>query len=286
MIKLCAFADEYDANLDRQIEGLIRNDVRLIEFRSAEGVNVADMNDEQVLAAYEKLTENGIQVWSIGSPLGKVDINCDLDEYMTVVERIARTAKLMRCDKIRGFSFYNAQNGGERVINYLGKAIEVCARYGAKIYHENEKGIYGDVPERVLKLKESLPELRLVFDPANYVQCGVDCYRAIDQLFPLTDYFHVKDALYSGDVVPAGKGVGALDRIFELLQTARKDFVLSVEPHLKVFSGFEGLERNGQMKSQYVFDSNYSAFDCACRAVKKLLADYGFKSVEGGYVRE
>ncbi len=49
-----------------------------------------------------------------------------------------------------------------------------AAPTGVVLLHENEKDIYGDVPERVLDIVESVgsPALRLAWDPANYVQVG------------------------------------------------------------------------------------------------------------------
>ena len=81
MIRLCAFADEYDTNLDVQIEGLKANGIRLIELRSVDGINVADLEEAAAQACYEKLKTAGIAVWAIGSPLGKVDIAEDFESY-------------------------------------------------------------------------------------------------------------------------------------------------------------------------------------------------------------
>ena len=47
MLRLCAFADEYNPSLDKQIEGLKKHGIRLIEFRAVDGKNVADLDDEE-----------------------------------------------------------------------------------------------------------------------------------------------------------------------------------------------------------------------------------------------
>ncbi len=46
---------------------------------------------------------------------------------------------------------------------------------GVVLVHENEKHIYGDLPERILDIVETVnsPALKLAWDPANFVQCGV-----------------------------------------------------------------------------------------------------------------
>ena len=79
----------------------------------------------------------------------------------------------------------------------------------------------------------ALPQLRAVFDPANFIQCGQDTKPAWELLSPYVEYMHIKDALPDGSVVPAGKGAGELP----FLLSQYKGEVLTVEPHLSVFAG-------------------------------------------------
>ena len=60
----------------------------------------------------------------------------------------------------------------------------VAEMFDVVFLHDNEKGIYGDIPRRCLDIVDSVgsPNLRLVFDPANYVQCGV---RPFDEAFAM-----------------------------------------------------------------------------------------------------
>ena len=51
---------------------------------------------------------------------------------------------------------------------------------------------------------------------------------------------------------------------------------MTVEPHLKVFSGLKALERAGEetkMASVYCYETNDEAFDAACAALRSILAD-------------
>ena len=85
-------------------------------------------------------------------------------------------------------------------------------------------------------------------------------------------YLHIKDALPSGKVVPAGKGVGNVRYIVN-------DFynhggrAVSIEPHLSVFDGLKDLEQgeNRTHIDQYCYESSDAAFDAACQALKALL---------------
>jgi hypothetical protein len=95
---------------------------------------------------------------------------------------------------------------------------------GVVLLHENEKEIFGDVPERVHHIATSVasPALRLAWDAANYVQCGVVPFpEAYELLRPYTDYIQIKDAvLGTGEVVPAGEGDG---RVRETMRALADD---------------------------------------------------------------
>ncbi|MBO7170456.1 MAG: sugar phosphate isomerase/epimerase, partial [Clostridia bacterium] len=144
---------------------------------------------------------------------------------------------------------------------------------GLVLCNENEKEIYGETAEACLELHRELPALRAVFDPANFVQCGVDTLKAWDLLAPYVDYMHIKDARLDGTVVPAGEGAG---NVAELIRryAAQGGEVLTLEPHLTDFVGLKDLE-NGEISARvggYSYKNNDEAFDAAVTALKGLLA--------------
>lgn len=152
---------------------------------------------------------------------------------------------------------------------------EMAKSCGVTLCHENEKGIYGDVPERCFEIHKALPEIKGVFDPANFIQCGVDTLKAWDILSPYIKYMHIKDALSDGRVVPAGCGVGSVEEIAKkFIAMGGSDF--TIEPHLTVFKGLSGLEREGEKSKvgeAYTYPDSNSAFDAACSAFKKLIEE-------------
>ena len=134
--------------------------------------------------------------------------------------------------------------------------------------HENEKGIYGDIATRCEEIHKNVPELKAIFDPANFIQSGQNTTEAWEKLSPYVEYMHIKDALENGHVVPAGKGIGNLP----YLLSKYKGEVLTLEPHLSVFSGFEKLEGNQKTQmDEYSYPSSRAAFDAAVNALKELL---------------
>ena len=280
-IRLCAFADEAADGISGQIAALKRNNIELIELRSADGVNVADLSIDHAERIFKELEENGIKVWSIGSPIGKADINEDFSVTENKLGHILRLCEIFKCDKIRVFSFFNAYGSGGEVVKRMNALVKTAKKQNVELYHENEKEIFGDTAERVEKILSGVVGLKNVFDPANYIQVG-ETADNMARIRKRADYFHIKDALYGGEIVPAGEGEG---RIAELIKELDRDTVFTLEPHLAVFTGYSDIDGT-ELKNKYAFPSRDSAFDAAVSALKKMLADCGFTERGGKFVKE
>ena len=282
MIRLSAFSDEAGKALSAQIAALLRNNISLTELRSVGGKNVKDLTIEEAKEIRIELEKNGIALSALGSPMGKVDISVDLDAYLEDVRHMCALANVLGTDRIRMFSFYKAYEQRDRVIAYLRRMVEVAKEYGVTLCHENEKKIYGDTVERVLDIYENVPGLAFVYDPANYLQCDELPDKTLPALHEMSLYFHIKDVVYeSGTLVPAGYGDG---NIPELVRRIDRDTVLTLEPHLKVFSGYNEIDGE-EMKHRFRFESNDEAFDAAVAAMKKILTENGYKEENGGFVK-
>ena len=279
MIRLCAFSDEYSSDLDKQIEGLARCNISLMEIRTVNGKNIADIDLESAKEYRKKLDANGISVWSIGSPIGKVDIETDFDEYLKKVYHVCALANVFGTRRVRMFSFFNAYGEGELVMERLRQMVDVAAMYDVVLCHENEKEIYGDTVQRVLEIRNKVQGLNFVYDPANFIQCKQDCSEALDKLYSFTDYFHIKDVDSGEQLVPSGYGEG---RLRELVQRIDRDTVLTLEPHLRIFDGFGSID-NTDMKHRFIYQTNEEAFIAAYDALRALLLECGYTEREGVY---
>src|SRR5262249_25286766 len=107
--------------------------------------------------------------------------------------------------------------------------------------------IYGDIPRRCVDIVESVGSemLRLTWDAANFVQCGVRPFtEGYAMLRPHLEYVQIKDALLAtGEVVPAGRGDGETVETTRALRSDGFDGYFSLEPHLSstgTFGGFSG----------------------------------------------
>lgn len=277
-IKIYAFADEASPNITEQTTALKRNHLDGIEMRNVDGVNVSDITIEKAKEVKHLLDENGLITWSVGSPIGKIDI--EKDDFNAHIEKLKHTleiGEILEAENLRMFSFYipkdkKASDYKDEVIERLGIMYDTAKNYKVSLRHENEKGIYGDIPERCLDIHKALPGLKGIFDPANFVQCGVDTLKAWDMLKDYIYYMHIKDAKADGKVVPAGCGNGNVKEIVTSF-IAGGGNAFTIEPHLTVFDGFSHLERKGEKSEivEYGYPDSNTAFDAACNAFKNLL---------------
>lgn len=270
MLKLSAFADEIDPDIDVQIKVCRENGVTHIELRSVSGINVLELKGEQRDTIRAKLRDAGIGVACIGSPIGKVAIDKPWNEHFDRFKIAVEQAQFFGAPLIRLFSYYPA--GGEGKGDIETHRDEVLRRFGEKVafvrdvpvtlVHENEKGIYGDIGRRCLDLMQSInsPKLRTAFDFANFVQCGEKPLDNWALLKPYTTHIHVKDALMgSGKVVPAGQGDGQLEPILvDAYRSGYRGFV-SLEPHLRVAGHSHG-------------ETGTDLFKVAADALKQILS--------------
>ncbi len=240
-VVLTGFADEIGSDPRLQIDTLNALGLRYLELRAVGGIGVLDLDRGTATAFKRALDGAGLAVSSIGSPIGKVQVRGDLAAHFTRFETALERAEFFEARYVRIFSFYHegeaAEDCRDEVMDFFHRMVELAAGRDLVLLHENESHIYGDVPERCVDLLETVshPSLRAAFDPANFVQVGVDPLAvAWPMLEKHTEYFHVKDALVATRaVVPAGYGDGGIEEILRRATGAGFSGFLSLEPHLK-----------------------------------------------------
>ena len=282
MIKLCAFSDEADESLIGQLKALNENNIPYMEVRGIDGESVIDFTLEKAKEYNRIINDNGVSVWSVGSPLGKIDINDDFVSYIDKVKHVCELANIFNTQRIRMFSFYNAYNEKNKVIDYVSQMVEIAKEFNVFMCHENEKDIYGDVADREIEILDVVKGLRCVYDPANFIQSSEKADKTLALLHHRADYFHIKDVIESTqEIVPAGYGDGNINK---LVADIKDDKVLTLEPHLTVFSGYSNLDKT-EMKNKFVFETPRDAFDAAVNAIKVILNNNGYKEVKGEFIK-
>lgn len=279
-----AFADEYSDGAEEQCKGLRAFGIRYIELRNIDGKSVADLSDDEARAVKAVLDANGICVSAIGSPIGKIEIAADMRAHFERAERVFRLAKFFGAKYVRIFSFYRSANVTEQafetsVWDALSVLVAKAEQCGITLCHENEAHIYGESPQNCLQIARHFEgKMRLVFDMGNFVLDGYDPWEAYVLLKEHIAYFHIKDALAAGAVVPAGKGEAQIEKILRAAQSDRTgDMFISIEPHLQTFSGLNALVGK-TFVNPYKYENREAAFADAVQKVREVLRKAGEKT--------
>jgi sugar phosphate isomerase/epimerase len=272
--ELSGFGDEIDDDPKVQIAVMQALGANHIEVRSAWGTNIVDLDDAQLGELKSLLDAADMKVSAIASPIGKVDVSLPVEHEVERLRRAVNAAKVLGARYIRIFSFYYGEDVAvesirEAVIERMRALADVAEESGVVLLHENEKDIYGDIPERVLDIIETVgsPALKVAWDAANFVQVGVKPFEdGYAKLRPHLEYLQVKDALFSNAaVVPAGEGDGDVLRTVEALKADGYTGFASLEPHLAGAHGLGGF-------------SGPTAFGIAARAFAKVLSEAGVEA--------
>jgi sugar phosphate isomerase/epimerase len=249
---LSGFGDEIDPDPVVQLAVLAALGSRHLELRSAWDVNVVDLDAARLDRIAALLAERGMAVSAIASPIGKVPITDDPAGERERLRRAIAAAHRFDCRYIRLFSFYRPPGAApedvrDEVLRRMREWATTAEAAGVVLLHENEKEIYGDTPDRVRDLVESVgsPALRVAWDNANFVQVGVRPFTdGYAMLRPYLEYLQVKDAIAAtGAVVAAGDGDGELRETLTALRDDGYAGFASLEPHLAVqgpAGGFSG----------------------------------------------
>ena len=277
--ELSAFTDEYSQDFAKQIEAMKKHGIKYTEIRGVNGKNVSEITLDEAKEVKKMLDAEGLCVWSVGSPLGKIKLTDDIDKHIDLTKHVCEVANVLGTERIRVFSFYvpdttNIAPYRTQVFDWMGRMLDASKPYGTILCHENEKGIYGEKVEGCVDILNTFGDgYKCIFDPANFVQADVTTYPdAFSVLGDRIYYMHIKDALEDKSIVPAGKGVGMIPEILRELDKRDETIVLTLEPHLRVFSGLDKLEAEGnttEIVNRYA--TSEEAFAAAVSALRSII---------------
>ncbi len=240
MFTLSAFADEISPIPEEQLDVLEKCGVGCIELRSIHKTNVLDLTDQQVRDLKKLLDQRGFRLSAIGSPIGKIKIDQPFEPHLQRFRRAIELCGVFETQNIRVFSYYLPE--GEQwpkwrseVMHRLQRQTEMAEAASICLMHENEHGIYGDDPERVVDLFQTIqsPSFRSVYDPANYVFCGFDPLKGWELTRGYTGHFHIKDWIKGeshGSI--AGEGQGRIPEVMQDAVSRHYNGFATLEPHL------------------------------------------------------
>jgi sugar phosphate isomerase/epimerase len=222
---LSGFADESanEKTADQQFAafaavGLQYYTIRFID--AGNGIkNVMQLTKAEIRKVRQKQDEYGLNVSSLGSPIGKVkllDVDdgtsnkyIPFDKYLEKdVNRACELAHAFETKLIRGFSFYHPKGTDPaphipQVVDQLGQIAELCHRsdltFGLEL-EANLVGLSGDLLAEIHK-QVNHPALVLIFDGANVVTQGYtadEVFQQYRKMKPGMGWFHIKDYRHHG----------------------------------------------------------------------------------------
>jgi sugar phosphate isomerase/epimerase len=176
--------------------------------------NVMDLTKAEITTIRHLEDEYGLNVSSLGSPIGKVkllDVEdgtrnrfVPFDKYLEKeVAKACELAHAFETKLIRGFSFYHPRGSSPRehlpqVVDQLGQIAELCHRSDLTFGLEIEANLVGHSGELLAEIHQQVdhPALLLIFDGANVATQGYsaeETYQQYLQLKPGLGWMHIKD---------------------------------------------------------------------------------------------
>ncbi len=175
--------------------------------------NVMMLDKQEVKQLNELRKEYGLQVSSIGSPIGKVKlVNVDdgttnrfvpFKQYLKEVQQACNLAQAFDCKLIRGFSFYHPKGSSvdehlPQAIDQLGQIADLCDKEGLTFGLEVEANLIGHTGKILAKIHKAVKSsaMVLIFDGANLVCQGMtpdEVFAEYLAMKPGLGWVHIKD---------------------------------------------------------------------------------------------
>ncbi len=187
--------------------------------------NVMKLTSDEIQQVRELQNNYGLNVSSIGSPIGKVKL-LDIDdgtknvyvpfnEYLeNDVNKVCDLAHQFETKLIRGFSFYhpcgdNPEKYLPQVVDQLGKIAEKCHRSDLTFGLEVEANLVGQNGYILAEIFRQVnhPAMLLIFDAANLIVQGyttAEIFSQYEAMKPGLGWLHIKDYVKSLQDVPGG----------------------------------------------------------------------------------
>lgn len=238
---ISGFYDEAGTSLEKQLQLITQLGEEYLCPRSISGKNISSFTlesfNQEVLPMLNKY---GVKISTIGSPYGKVALDNEeaIKGQLANLENTVEICKAIGCKYIRIFSFFPTK--GKSIDSCHNEVVEKLKLFLDKVkgtdiilLHENEKHIYGDEPNRCIKLYKDInhPQFKLIYDASNYIQCGYDPVEAYELTKEYTVEYHIKDCAKTKVEVPLGMGEGNYQALLQDLHKRGYEGFLTLEPH-------------------------------------------------------
>ncbi|TDH18460.1 sugar phosphate isomerase/epimerase [Segetibacter sp. 3557_3] len=275
--------DEVSQDIDDVIRLCKAYGLRGLELRSLNNLQVIDQCRAQIEELRMKLDDNDITTACIDTPIFKCDINSDLENQFTSLNKALEISERLKCPYIRIFSFWRRINRNEYIekTHFLLQKLLVNAKHfpNVTILLENGKNTMHANGLELLEAKSILTDenFQLLWDPGNCIFGGMD-QNPISDGYPLIkDYIrhvHLKDPKVSKNgekqYLPIGEGDLDIAMQLTLLKENNYSGYLSLETHWRRFRTIPEVELD--YPGGHAFSNGgYEATSTSVRYLSELL---------------
>jgi len=188
--------------------------------------NVTKLTRTEITAIRHLEDEYGLNVASIGSPIGKIKL-LDVEDgtknpyipfkkYLEKeVKHVCDVAHAFETKLIRGFSFYHPRGSDPakhipQVVDQLGQIAEMCLRSDLTLGIEVEANLVGCTGQILAEIHRQVnePTMVLVFDAANVSAQGhtpIEVFEQYLAMKPAIGWMHIKDYHHPGPIKHKGQ---------------------------------------------------------------------------------
>lgn len=320
---ISGFADEIaeDKDLDQQfsVVAALGMEYFSIRFVRVDGQikNIVTLDATELTEVKQKIDQYGLNVSSLGSPIGKVKL-VDVDdgtsnqfvpfsEYLEKhVKPACEIATKLNTRLVRGFSFYHPKGGDahehlNQTTDQLGSIVEMCASFDLVFGLEVEANLVGHTGKLLAGIHSQVnhPNLVLIFDGGNLVTQGFNSEQVFDEYLamkPGLGWIHVKDYLPDSTnqlgtyvdeealsrFVPVEQGASGYEKVWKDLKT--DDSIFQRQRALKLPGLFVDLEPHlkggGQFGGFSGPDGFGLAFRSLCNQLDQVNLHYDLRSLD------
>lgn len=257
-LRIAAITDEFSPNLEEALVPMAEIGMTGAELRVLWGKNIMDLSPDELKLAKRLVTDTGMDVISIASPILKcvlpnapeVDSRFQHDVFASkhtfedqpkLADHAFGIAELMGCKIIRVFSYWRTVDPSGcfgAVVEAMQWLAEAAAKRRLIIGLENEHACNISTAADAAKLLAAVghPNLNLVWDPANALCSGEEPFPGGYSLLPKDRIVHVhtKDCHMEGHKPVWGPlGTRSIDWKGQIAALIREGYTgwLSLETH-------------------------------------------------------
>ena len=245
--------DELDADLARALDACDELGLRQVELRTIGGRSWIELSDRDFAAAVDLVRSRGFTLTVLASPIFKCALpgtaaeagalhgakaGATIEDSWRMLDVALERASTAEAQFLRLFSFWRIADPAsvrDATIEVLEEALRRAALTPVELLLENEHDCNVATAAETAAILRYLPNLRIIWDPANHVRAGGDPVAsglpgAADRIA----HVHVKDVAHDGSWTVVGTGLVPYPIVVDALRSAGYAGSFSLETHCRL----------------------------------------------------